>query len=288
MEKLLEKTELSAKTITNYTNAVKRLNKMLGEEVQHASNADIIKTIKEQELTPSAKQTLLNVGLVIKKAFGDDVKSLEEYRAELSEAIKMHTADVVNPALKKELPSLAVLEKFTNQLYTDGKYVDYIINFLLLTGVRNQDLDLIIKKDHKDLNEDDNYLIIEKSKIRYVRGNYKTAKTYGEKTVVFNTRKFTDAVKDVLGEHESRYLLSNVTNSRISETSLNKYISTRTYNNIGQGKYFKVLTTSKKTNNEKLSEIRGTNPDTMEKHYNMKFKNLAGKAAKAKKEKKTE
>jgi len=272
-----KKPDLSAKTLTNYKNIYKRLRTLFkDEDIATLGNAEIIKGIDEYEGTPAVKQTLLNVAIVLKQVFNLNVDTLIEKRSKLIKDIKQHTVDITNKDLKESLPTYKQLVTFRDNLFKDGKFTDYVINYLLMTGVRNKDVNAIITRSDKDLKENTNYLILNKSSVKYIRDDYKTKEKYDTKKETIKDKKLVEALNYILGDKEELPLL-NTGGSQIAETSLNKFVSTRTFNHIGQGSIFKVMINAQPKKNEKLSAVRGTNMQTVNDYYNINSKNEVGK-----------
>ena len=272
-----KKSELSAKTLTNYRNIYKRLRTLFkDQDIATLSNAEIIKGIDEYEGTPAVKQTLLNVAIVLKQVFDLKVDPLIEKRTQLIKDIKQHSVDVTNKELSDSLPTYKQLVTFRDNLFKDGKFTDYVINYLLMTGVRNADVNAIISRSDKDLKEGKNYLILNKSSVKYIRDDYKTRQKYDTKKEVIKDKKLVEALNYILGEKEALPLL-NTGGQQIAETSLNKFISTRTLDHIGQGAIFKVMVNGQPKKREKLGAVRGTNLQTVLEYYDINFKNEAAK-----------
>lgn len=272
-----KKPDLSAKTLTNYKNVYKRLRTLFkDEDIATLGNAEIIKGIDEYEGTPAVKQTLLNVAIVLKQVFDLKVDPLIEKRTQLIKDIKQHTADVTNKDLKESLPTYKQLVTFRDNLFKDGKFTDYVINYLLMTGVRNKDVNAIITRSDKNLKENTNYLILNKSSVKYIRDDYKTKEKYDTKKETIKDKKLVEALNALLGDKEELPLL-NTGGQQIAETSLNKFVSTRTLDHIGQGAIFKVMVNGQPKKNEKLSAVRGTNLQIVKEFYDVNFKNEAGK-----------
>ena len=272
-----KKPDLSAKTLTNYRNVYKRLRTLFkDDDIATLSNAEIIKGIDEYEGTPSVKQTLLNVAIVLKQVFDLNVQPLIEKRTQLIKDIKQHTAEVTNKDLKESLPTYKQLVTFRDNLFKDGKFTDYVINYLLMTGVRNKDVNAIITRSDKNLKENTNYLILNKSSVKYIRDDYKTKEKYDTKKETIKDKKLVEALNALLGDKEELPLL-NTGGQQIAETSLNKFVSTRTLDNIGQGAIFKVMVNGQPKKNEKLSAVRGTNLQIVKEFYDVNFKNEAAK-----------
>ena len=117
------------------------------------------------------------------------------------------------------------------QLYVDGKYKEFVINYLLLRyHVRNLDIDLLITKDKSKLNKTDNFLYLQKKKVTYIRNKYKTVAMYGAKEYVINDKKFLHSVSELLMDErllQTKNLTQEIkkyTIDRLSETEINKII----------------------------------------------------------------
>ena len=273
-----KKPDLSAKTLTNYRNVYKRLRTLFKDaDIATLGNAEIIEGIDAYKGTPAVKQTLLNVAIVLKQVFDLNVKPLIEKRTQLIKDIKQHSVDVTNKELHESLPTYKQLMTFRDNLFKDGKFTDYVINYLLMTGVRNADINAIISRSDKDLKEGKNYLILNKASVKYIRDDYKTRQKYDTKKETIKDKKLVEALNAILGDKAELPLLNTGNDSQIAETSLNKFISTRTLNKIGQGAIFKVVLNGQPKKREKLSAVRGTNLQTVMEHYDINFKNEAAK-----------
>jgi hypothetical protein len=269
-----KKPDLSAKTLTNYRNVYKRLRTLFKDaDIATLGNAEIIKGIDAYEGTPAVKQTLLNVAIVLKQVFDLKVDSLIEKRTQLIKDIKQHSVDVTNKELHESLPTYKELVTFRDNLFKDGKFIDYVINYLLMTGVRNKDVNAIITRSDKNLKENTNYLILNKSSVKYIRDDYKTKEKYDTKKETIKDKKLVEALNAILGDKTELPLLNTGNDSQIAESSLNKFISNRTLNKIGQGAIFKVMVNGQPKKREKLGAVRGTNLQTVMEHYDINFKN---------------
>ena len=99
----------------------------------------------------------------------------------------------------KDLPSLEEYDEYVDSLWTAGKYRDFIVNYLLRHHyVRNLDLifDIVTTKA-ETLDFTKNWLWLDRRNLRcvYIRNTYKTAKTYGQKTVVIDNERSMFAAK---------------------------------------------------------------------------------------------
>ena len=145
---------------------------------------------------------------------------------------------------------------------------------MLRYGVRNKDLNLILTKNKDVISVGDkskvNYLYITQKYVYFVRNDYKTFETYGKQKHRLEKSQFNRAVKAVLGDEYEKPLLGQ----GVSEDSVSKIIQRNTYNELGEGKYFKIqLRDLKKQGNIKrireLAKSRGTDLETVFQEYDI-------------------
>jgi hypothetical protein len=263
----IENSALSEKSIITYGYTYDRLRKLLNDEpILSYSQQRIIKHIKKFDIPPMSKNSMVSVVMLIRKNVNLIVNELIKYRETLN--LKHYkNKQKSNKILEDELPSIKTLTEYTNKLFTDEKYMEFIINYILLNfNTRNMDLDMLFLKDKKDANETDNYMYATTRYLVYVRQNYKTANFYGKQTHKIYNSKMIKAFNNLIGD-ETSYKL-------IETTNLNKFIQDKTYNGIGEGKYIKsVLLEHKKNGNvngfDAVSKNRGTSLDVLYKDYKM-------------------
>ena len=184
------------------------------------------------------------------------------------------------------------LKDFMNTMYKHELWRAFIINYLLIYfNVRNKDLDLLVvssKRRAKDPNE--NYLVLRKNDIVYIRRNYKTAKSYGEKVNVFKSRKMRRALQEYVARetrqpykypfHEPVMLLGKVNGKgRIDNDSIHNFVRRHTFQNLGEGDYNKVAVSEIKEFDDfkklqQMSKNRGTSIDNLITEYNLNFKGI--------------
>jgi len=242
-----------------------------GNEIIKSSNKKIIKVLNDDKETPaSSKQALLNVAIVIKQTHELKTDELIKFRDTGREKLSEQIA-TKNIKLEKDLPSLAELKTFMNELYKEKDWDAFLVNYLLINfGVRNQDLDLIITIDKEDIRPNDNYLLVQKSTIKYIRYKYKTAESYGAKVNVIRSAKVMKACMELLGDEPIALLLARNNGKRIADNSLNNAVSSKTFDNIGEGKYFKILVKDSGKSVAVLSKNRGTAVNTISSNYDVK------------------
>ena len=290
---LLEsRASLAEKTKTNYANYYKRLRPLLNQDINDTSEEKIIEAIdsgreedrKTKELVDipqSVKQSLLNVAICIKQVFNKPIGELIRFRTDgIKKSVSANA--VKNIELKEQLPSVKEMVDFMNDRYERGDYTSYIINYLILTfNTRNADLNLIITTDGKALKEGTNWLVLRKDSVRCVRYDFKTKDTYNCLENIIKSAKFINSVKELLGDKTETPLLLTEDGNKITESSLSKYISRRTLNEIGQGKMLKAILADKNDLKtlEKISSNRGTAITTLAENYAPTFTDQVGKMA---------
>ena len=100
-----------------------------------------------------------------------------------------------------ELPTIKELKDYLNAASKARDHKRFIINYLLIHfSVRNKDLDLIITDNKDVIDDENNYLYLANSYCMFIRNNYKTFKTYGQKKFPIKSTKFTRAVREFLSD----------------------------------------------------------------------------------------
>jgi len=93
------------------------------------------------------------------------------------------------------LPTLREMKTHTNSLFDKGDYRGYAIMYLFLTyTVRNQDLIAKVVKSKKETNDTDNWFVVGRKRVTWIRNKYKTAEKYGLKSHVITNPKFVTAI----------------------------------------------------------------------------------------------
>ena len=172
--------------------------------------------------------------------------------------------------LDDKLPTLEyILNKLEN--LSGNKY---IINYLMLShGLRNKDINLEYR-DKLPKEGDDNY-INQKGKTTTLQINdYKTDKSFGQKVISINNKRFNDELKKIKLS-DGDYLLSKKDGSKIESIStFNEKILRTTIDDLGQNRLVKVkikhLLNKKDFDTlEQISKDRGTSMGVLLKSYNL-------------------
>lgn len=267
-------------TKRTYNSVYRRLMKLTGDEsVLNMSEDRLIKTINQDGIPPQSKNTLLSVAMYIRKSKGLSSDKIIKFRDTTLFKEKVAYKEQKNKSLEEELPSLEKLENYTKTLFKNEQYISYIVNFLMLRfGLRNKDLNLIITNNQDVTFVGDkskvNYLYVTKKYVTYIRNDYKTHSTYGKQKHKIEKSHFTRAVKAVLGDDYEKPLFQVSDGDGISEDSVSKIIQRFTYNNLGEGKYFKIQIKDLKNQGNirrirELAKTRGTDLETVFQEYDI-------------------
>jgi len=159
------------------------------------------------------------------------------------------------------LPTLKEMKTHMNSLYDKGDYRGFCIMYLFLTyTVRNLDMIAQVVKSKKQTNDTENFFIVGRKQVTYIRNNYKTADKYGSKTHVITNPKFLTAIKTL------DYLLRETDN-------IDRVIKkiTADIGHINEGNIAKIVLRENNTINglKRISKNRGTDISTLVDSYNI-------------------
>lgn len=264
-------TTKSKNTAVSYKRQYKNLRLLLDRDINLTGEKVIILATKTLN-NINTIQAMLNIAIVIKKIYDKPHNTLVEQRDTNKKMVEIKTKET-NVELTGKLPSYKTLVDYTNKLFKQNKFTEYVVNYLLINYfVRNQDLLFEIvprKKDAKNNNM--NYMWLPKhgKKVEYIRNNYKTAETYGKKTIVITDPDFILAIKRINGC--AKYNLDCGTIIP-TDSQVGYYVKKMTYDEIGEGAYFKVMVNHFKDDLQMLkmmSKYRGTDVNTIISKYDI-------------------
>ena len=266
---------VSPVSFKNYQSGYKKLYRILGNDMDIASFSEkvIIKHIKTLP-NPNSQQSLINIGIQVRRLAKVEVSQLEGLREEnklkIKELVKLKNVD-----LAEQLPKYDELLTYLDELYEKSEYTDFVINWLLIhKQVRNKDLlfDIVLRK--KDITDKTkNYMWWNRSskKMVYIRNVYKTVGTYGSKKDEITDERFITSIKRIIthqkwGEAGGVFIPN--------ENQLGYYICKASYNKLCEGKTVKIVINHFRNNIDKLKEIssnRGTSVETLLSNYDIEF-----------------
>ena len=183
--------------------------------------------------------------------------------------IHLANAEIQKDATKRQmdmavdpcLPTLKEMKTHMNSLFDKGDYRSFCVMYLLITyTVRNNDLVAKVVKSKKDTNDSDNWFIVGRKQVTWIRNKYKTAYKYGTKTHVIKNEKFLTAIKNF------NYLLKE-------DQNIDRIVKKIT-NDIGgitEGTIAKIVLRENNSMNDlkKISKNRGTDVNTLISSYNI-------------------
>ncbi len=229
----------------------------------------IIKKLNDLYKNPNTKALYLNMIILVRRHNGDETDKLIKFRNSLRDDIIKIRKEKMSET-KKDLPSYDILVEKLNNL----KGVSYIINYLFIKhGLRNKDVNLMfVSKIPKD-KEDENYLTHSKSKAQLDINDYKTDKTFGNKSIIITDKRFIQELKD-LKLNDGEYLIRKKNGDKLKISSFNERILNMSIDKLGEAKIFKVLIADllDKKDFKKIEELvstRGTSISTIMKSYNI-------------------
>jgi hypothetical protein len=263
IEKIINEKQISESSKKVYLSLLKRMtkanfkiptkaNEKLTYVKQHVSSFD----------NPNTRLDMLNLIIVIRNELELSIEKLKEYRTELKQQQKAHQVTKMVDAGDK-LMTYEDFVKALQEAYNKQEWKKYIVNYLIMTyGVRNKDLNLEIVKTKKEMKEGNNYLLLKKDKVIFIRDDYKTKSTYGKKTHEIHDKLFYEAVKKTgLGKLIAEQQISN---------GLRKlYI-----NKMGEAKIFKMMIDkyyddADSASIKRLAADRGTSLSVVQGFYNV-------------------
>jgi len=268
-----------------YTSNYKKLREMLGEDIINVSQKKVIETAESFD-NRNTQQSLINIAYLIRKNEGLAINELEAFRKKNQSFLKDKIYET-NTALVDKLPSYDELVNFIDNLLKDKKYIQYVINYLLLhCQVRNADLNFDFvqyKRDTKD--ESKNYLWFSaKTKTaHYIRNVYKTAKIvkpdgnitgYGQKIIKITDPAFIKVMK-ILTNYEKKENKPVVFFPNLETIAY--HVKRMTYKGLGETMYFKIVVNHYRSNPNMLKQIsynRGTDINTILESYDIESEEI--------------
>jgi|TARA_R110000822_G_scaffold118706_2_gene251464 hypothetical protein len=262
----------SPKTKGTYERMYRKLSIILESDVGALSEDKIIELVNNEINNINTIQSLLNIAVLIKKMKNMKFEKLQAERKNNVNKVEIYTKEE-NDKKKQIYPSLQELIDYTNYLYDNGKWTDYIINYLILNNyVRNKDLNFTITLKKKDtIDKEKNYIWLDNrfKKAVYIRRDYKTFDTYGEKQSIIKDDKFLIALRRIVSHQKHK---ENQGVFIPNENALGYYIQKATFQELGEGNYLKIIINHHLKNEnphilKEISKERGTDLQTLISNY---------------------
>lgn len=156
---------------------------------------EMIQQIQEQP-TLSLKQSVAGTFskyLQYKKKPNEQVV---QYLKSINNSLREKTAEKNKTmAEDKTLPNTKQLSERMNELYDKEDWRGYCVMYLMLTyQVRNMDMMAKVVGSIKDTDGIDNWFVVGKSQVKWIRNKYKTSSVFGQKVHIIKNKKFNQAI----------------------------------------------------------------------------------------------
>jgi len=275
----------SKNTVKSYVQQYNKLKKIVDAQmeqsidIQNISEKNILEFVSDEN-NLNSQQALLNIAILTRKMEKpkQPTSKLEKQREQNKQKLQGFVKEKNEKLKSNGLPTYQDLLDYLAFLYNSERWVDFIINYLLIYfNTRNMDLNFELvsfKRDTKE-NKDINYLWFSKraKKATLYRRNYKTVGKYGMKTDTITDPKFLNAIKQIFecrkkGDENSCVFIPNKEN-------VGYYIQKATLDNLGEGTYVKIIINHFRNNLDKLNEIsdnRGTSLKILKESYDIDTK----------------
>ena len=264
-----------------YNSNYKKLRDLLGDDILNLSQKNIIEIIEKNISNRNSQSSLINIAYLIRKNNELSINELETFRKKNQTIIKDKIYES-NSNLVDSLPSYTNIVDFTNDLLKTEKYIQYVINYLLLhCQVRNADLifDFVLfKRDTKDTSKNYLWFSAKTKTAHYIRNVYKTAKIikpdgtttgYGQKVIKIKDPDFIKVMK-ILVNYEKKEQKPVVFFP--STENLSYQVKKITYKGLGETMYFKIVVNHFRKDANMLKQIsynRGTDINTILESYDI-------------------
>jgi hypothetical protein len=265
-----------------YDSMYRKLRALLEDvDVASVSQKRVIE-VAESVDNRNTQQALINIAYLIRKKEGMAINELETFRKKNQKLLEEKLFEA-NDNLIKKLPSYDTLVDYINDLLKAKKYIQYVINYLLVYyQVRNADLVfdfVLLKKDTKDDTKNYMWYNARMKRVHYIRNVYKTAKIvkpdgtttgYGQKINIIDDPKFVKVLR-ILAKEQRKADKPIV----FIPNSDNYHIKKATYEGLGEGNIFKIVVNKFRTDPNMLKQIsnnRGTDINTILTSYDIESK----------------
>ena len=268
--------ELGESTAKSYAGSYMRLRKILKmtdkrKPIKKVPIDTILHHIKDVE-NPS---TAYSVFVIAKKIFSyaDNKEKFDVLDKEIKDRKREIQVDK-NKNLSQSLPTYKEIASAVKKETDPRKYITSFIMFKINT--RNQDVALadLHAKPKENYDEKRNHLILDGNKVIFIRNVYKTAKKYGQKKNTIVVKKFADAVRDVLGDADTKPLFSRKNGEHITPASIASYLKKYVVLGLNEGQIIKAVLKYADENGSydmlrKISANRGTGVNVLLQEYDV-------------------
>ena len=288
-KKILEEEHYGKNTIYQYGRYLTEYVKQFGDPSKQTQK-QVYKNIKNIQIRKTGKKHNDVLEEDVKKlttAMGQTLKAVIAYLKtkglpshditilfEMVKGKEQQKAEENKKEADETLPPFMTYYEMINDLYDTNepeKIRQYLVNkLIILTNCRNQDLIATIIQTKNELDKADpkkNYIYVKGKTVKFIRNNYKTAKTYGTKITTTRDEKLANACR-IVYQHDENH---NVVPEKYWETNLSRFIHNSTFN-LGETNIMKMYLKhyNRLAKAKQISEKRGTSLETLHGNYNIK------------------
>ena len=262
---------------TQYRNVYKRWLEVSDRQIKDCSEDSVINILGKIECASNTKNTVVSAILMIRKFYNLPIQKIQKWRDTKLRLLIDQSKVAADKITAEMLPTMNQLNNYVKKLYKEKQWLPYIINFMLVKYcVRNIDLNCFITQDKTMMqrvgnNDKNNLLYISPTYVVYIRRDYKTYDTYGEKRLAIRSVPFRNALLNFLDDKPDGWLFG-AGDKIMTQPSISNYIMQHSYGGLGEGRVAKAVLSYYAAKGDinsirRISKSRGTNLETLIDYY---------------------
>ena len=262
---------------TQYRNVYKRWLEVSDRQIKDCSEDSVINILGKIECASNTKNTVVSAILMIRKFHNLPIQKIQRWRDTKLRLLIDQSKVAADKITAEMLPTYNELNNYIKKLYKEKQWLNYIINFMLVKYcVRNIDLNCFITQDKTMMqrtgnNDKNNLFYISPTYVVYIRRDYKTYDTYGEKRIAIRSVPFRNALLNFLDDKPDGWLFG-AGDKIMTQPSISNYIMQHSYGGLGEGRVAKAVLSFYAQKGDinsirRISKSRGTNLETLIDYY---------------------
>ena len=262
---------------TQYRNVYKRWLEVSDRQIKDCSEDSVINILGKIECASNTKNTVVSAILMIRKFYDLPIQKIQRWRDTKLRLLIDQSKVAADKITAELLPTYNELNNHVKKLYKEKQWLNYIINFMLVKYcVRNIDLNCFITQDKTMMqrtgnNDKNNLFYISPTYVVYIRRDYKTYDTYGEKRIAIRSVPFRNALLNFLDDKPDGWLFG-AGDKIMTQPSISNYIMQHSYGGLGEGRVAKAVLSFYAQKGDinsirRISKSRGTNLETLIDYY---------------------
>ena len=249
-----------------------KLRQMTNQVTFDTKESDLVKFLEDIP-NPNTRSNKAFALLRLRKFHKLPIAELEQLREDTKLKIRQHRKEQA----KKNNDSLVTYDQLMDTLDTlHGR--DYFMNYMYAKhGLRNRDINVRYRPSLGKATKNENLIVFNPkqkgNKVTLYIMDYKTAGTYGPKTIVIRDQRLYEELKS-MDMKNGDYVFKMTNGSKPTINYMNVLATKHSINNYGEGRIAKILVKHLLDNKrysdlEELSQQRGTSLGTLYSVYNM-------------------